>query len=297
MVSDKAVGTLSGLWIFPVKSMRGMRIEEAIFTKRGLLGDRAYALIDKESGKVASAKSVKNFPELFACEAAFLEPPQEDHEVPPVRITLPDGRSVRSDAGDGDAVLSDFFKRDVTLAKAAPEDFTIDQYHPDIEGADPAGHRDSVIEQKVGAAYFAEAGLDSPVPAGSFLDLFPVTLLTTSTLDRMAELEPESRFDERRFRMNIIVSSNEAGFVENDWVGHGLVIGDELRLSVVLPDPRCVMTTLAQEDLPRDINILRALVRHNKIPVGDEGLFPCAGVYAVVEKPGLVRLQDRVFLT
>ena len=69
-----------------------------------------------------------------------------------------------------------------------------------------------------------------------------------------------------------------------------------MQLNVALPDPRCVMTTLAQDDLPNDTNILRTLVRHNKIQVGDLGQFPCVGVYAVVGAPGSIQCGDRVVL-
>ncbi len=257
--------------------MKGERLEQGEFTERGLIGDRAYALIDVDSGKVASAKSVRLFPDLFGCSAVFVEPPQLDGGLPPVRITLPNGKSVTSATSDVDRVLSAFFRRDVTLARAAPDDFTIDQYHPDVEDADPAGHRDSVVEQKLGSAFFAQAGLPSPVPVGAFFDLFPVSVLTTSTLDQLTKLEPDSNFDERRFRMNVIVDSDKAGFVENSWIGHELAIGDTVRLNIALPDPRCVMTTLAQDELPRDTGVLRSLVRHNRIQVGDAGLFPCVG--------------------
>ncbi len=193
-------------------------------------------------------------------------------------------------------MLSAFFRRDVTLARAAPDDFTIDQYHPDVEDADPAGHRDTVVEQKLGSAFFAQAGLPSPVPVGSFFDLFPVSVLTTSTHDQLSELQPDSSVDERRVRMNVIVGTKEAGFVENNWIGHELAIGDTVRLSVALADPRCVMTTLAQEELPRDTDVLRALVRHNSVQVGDAGRYPCAGVYAVVQTSGAVRTGDSVSL-
>jgi hypothetical protein len=294
MMANTIVGSVARLWTFPVKSMRGGRIEQGEFTDRGLVGDRAYALMDAETGKVVSAKSVRLFPDLFGCQAAFVEPPRLDGELPPVRITLPDGRSVTSESSDADRVLSAFFRRDVTLARAAPDDFTIDQYHPDVEGADPAGHRDTVVEQKLGSAFFAEAGLPSPVSVGSFFDLFPISVLTTSTLDQLSEFQPGSRFDERRFRMNVIVDTEEAGFVENDWIGHELAIGDAVRLSVALPDPRCVMTTLAQDELPRDTDVLRTLVQHNRVQVGDAGRFPCAGVYAVVQASGAVRTGDRV---
>ncbi len=297
MATNTIVGTVARLWRFPVKSMRGERIEQGEFSDRGLVGDRAYALIDTETGKVASAKSVRLFPDLFGCRAAFVEPPRLNGELPSVRITLPDGGSVTSDSGDVDRVLSAFFKRDVTLARAAPEDYTIDQYHPDVEDADPAGYRDTVVEQKLGSAFFAEAGVPSPVQVGSLFDLFPVSVLTTSTLDRLSEIQPDISFDERRYRMNVIVGTEEAGFVENDWVGRELAIGDGVRLSVALPDPRCVMTTLAQDELPRDTDVLRTLVQHNRVQVGDAGRFPCAGVYAVVRAPGAVRTGDRVSLT
>jgi hypothetical protein len=120
-------------------------------------------------------------------------------------------------------------------------------------------------------------------------------VLTTSTLDRLGELEPESEFDVRRFRMNVIVGLPEHGFVENDWVGHSIAIGEEVRLSVALPDPRCCMPSVEQEDLPRDPKILKALARHNRIDVAG-ALFPCAGVYAVAESTGTIRKNDRVSL-
>jgi hypothetical protein len=57
------------------------------------------------------------------------------------------------------------------------------------------------------------------------------------------------------------------------------------------------MTTLAQDELPQDPDVLRTLTRHNRAQVGAAGQFPCAGVYAVVEAPGTMRTGDRVALT
>ena len=293
---SEPVGSVAGLWRFPVKSMKGEPLEQAELTEHGLVGDRAYALIDLDTGKVVSAKSVKLYPGIIACRAAFLEPPRLGHESPPVQISLPDGTTVTSDSGDLDRVLSRFLRRAVTLASRAPDDFTIDQYHPDVEDLDPAGYRDTVVEQRLGSAFFAKAGLASPVPVGSFFDLFPLSVLTTSTLDHLNELQPECRFDQRRFRMNLIVRTKEAGFLENDWTGRGLAVGEQVQLKVILPDPRCVMTTLAQDELPKATDVLRTLVRYNRIQVGAAGQFPCAGVYAVVQSPGNMRTGDRVVL-
>jgi MOSC domain-containing protein len=293
---SEAVGAVKALWRFPVKSMRGEKVEAADLRQAGLVGDRAYALIDTETGKVMSAKNPRLGPKLLGCRAVFAEAPEAGDEQPPVRITLPDGTTLRSHSPDCDTTLSDFFGRSVTLERAAPKDFTIDQYHPDIENLDPEGHRDTVTEQKLGSALFAELGLPSAVPVGAFFDVFPLSVLTTSTLDRLNELRPQSHFDERRFRMNVIVGTPEAGFLENRWTGRALQIGEQVRLSITIPDPRCVMTTLAQDDLPKDTEVLRTLVRHNRLDVAG-GLYPCAGVYAVVESPGPIREGDRVSLT
>jgi len=280
---------------FPVKSMQGERVDEAEVTDSGVLGDRAYALVDTETGKVLSGKSPRVGALLLSCRAEFVSAPAPGNEMAPVRVTLPDGTAVTTDARDADAALSDFLEREVTLQRAAPDDFTIDHHHPDVEGLDPDGHRDAVTMSKLGAAFFAEAGMPSPVPTGSFLDLFPVSVLTTSTLARLQALRPESRFAARRFRMNVVVDTQDDGFVENGWTGRSLHIGDTVRLAIVLSDPRCVMTTLAQDDLPKDNGILQTLVRHNRLEVAD-GRYPCAGVYSVVEVAGTTRVGDRVTL-
>ncbi len=288
-----SVGELANLWRFPVKSMLGQQCSDATLTEHGVLGDRAYGLIETETGKVVSAKNVKAFPQLFTCRAAFVEPPRLGESSPPVQISLPDGRTIVSDSADCDARLSQFFGRNVTLARSAPPNYTIDEHHPDLD-KDELG---PVAEAQLGSALFAKIGAPSPVPEGAFVDAFPVSVLTTATLEHLNVLSPQSRFDERRFRMNVIVRAQSCAFPENAWVSHTLEIGERVRLKVVMPDPRCVMTTLAQDDLPRDINVLRTLVAHNRIAVGNLGEMPCAGVYALVTSPGAIRVGDAIRLT
>jgi uncharacterized protein len=295
MTTSEHVGTVRALWRFPVKSMLGEELEAADVGPGGVVGDRAYAIRDRDTGKVASAKHPKLWPDLLGCRATFTEPPRPGEPPPPVQLDLADGTSVRSDAADVDAVLSRFFGRDVELAHAADNGYTIDQYHPDEQDYDPEGHRDEVVEAQLGAAFFTARGLPSAVPEGSFFDLFPLSVLTTATVARLNELEADSRFDARRFRMNVIVDVADEGFVENGWVGRTLAIGDDAQLGVALPDPRCVMPSLAQEDLPRDPRILKALARHNRLDVAGAS-YPCAGVYAVAASTGPIRTRDRVSL-
>jgi uncharacterized protein len=134
-------------------------------------------------------------------------------------------------------------------------------------------------------------------PSGTFFDFSAIHLLTTNTLDRLSELAPRSRFEVRRFRPNVVVECPRlAGFVENDWSRRIVGIGETVRLKVIIPTPRCVMTTLAQSDLPSDPAVLRATAEHNRIRAGGLGDLPCAGVYAAVLTPGTIRRGDPVRL-
>jgi len=56
------------------------------------------------------------------------------------------------------------------------------------------------------------------------------------------------------------------------------------------------MTTLPQDDLPGDTDILRTLLQNNRLQVADAGQFPCAGVYAVVTKGGTIRVGDQAIV-
>ena len=166
MNSSEPVGTVRALWRFPVKSMLGEQLDVVEVGDGGMTGDRGYAVRDRETGKVASAKHPKLWPGLLRCRAAFVEPPRPRHELPPVRIDLADGESVLSDASDTDAILSRFFGRDVELARAAQSGYTIDQYHPDEENYDPTdtGTRSS----KRGSALRSSpsTGCNPPCPTG-----------------------------------------------------------------------------------------------------------------------------------
>jgi uncharacterized protein YcbX len=151
-----------------------------------------------------------------------------------------------------------------------------------------------VTETKLGKRALQRGRHPLPLPEGSFLDVFPVSVITTSALDRLGELQPGSRFDVRRFRMNVIVATPADGFVENSWIGKTIAVGERVKLAVSVPDPRCVMTTVAQEGLERDPQILKALAQHNRLDFAGAGLYPCAGVYAVVASSGTIRTGDPV---
>jgi len=265
-------GSVVSLWRYPVKSMMGEELNASYVTERGLLGNRTRALVDQATGKVASAKNPRKWGKLFDFRASFVDPPKPGGPLPEVRISLPDGRSVVSERPGADGMLSEALGAQVRLMTASLEKPSYEEYWPDIEGL---ANRDKVTENFM--------------PARTFFDGAAVHLLTTATTDRLSELYPEGRFEARRFRPNLVVepSQHVRDFVEDGWVGRTLRVGEEVRLKVNRPCGRCVMTTLAQGDLPRDLGVLRTAAQHNKVRVG---------VYASVERGGNIKRTDSVWL-
>jgi len=121
MNDEYVVGSVLSILRYPVKSMMGEELTVADVMEGGLVGDRAYALIDNSTGKIASAKNPRKWARLFDCHASFIEPPRKSHPMPPVRIMLPDGSNIRSDQQNTNGTLSRFFEREVTLAETAPD--------------------------------------------------------------------------------------------------------------------------------------------------------------------------------
>ncbi len=270
--TQPVLGSVVSLWRYPVKSMMGEELNASEVTDHGLLGDRAYALVDPSNGKVASAKNPRKWPKLFDCRAAFIELLRSGEKIPPVRITLPNGAVVTSTQSDLNQALSKVLGREVTLGTTVPKTPSLEEYWPDIEGL---AHKETVT--------------DEAMPTNTFFDCAVVHVLTTATIDRLRELYPQGRFEVRRFRPNIVVEpvTGERNFVENGWIGHTLAIGEEVRLNVTGPCPRCVMTTLPQGDLPKDPGILRTAAQHNQAIVG---------IYATVLRGGTIHRGDAVRL-
>ena len=270
--TEMDIGSVLSLWRYPVKSMMGEELNASAITERGLLGDRAYALMDPSTGKVVSAKNPRKWSNLFEFRANYTEAPRPGEKLPPVQITLPESTIVTSEQSDIDQTLSAALGRDVELRTSAPKTPTLEEYWPDMDGLD---HRETVTDEEM--------------PPETFFDLAVIHVLTTATINRLRELYPAGRFEVRRFRPNILVepASGETTFVENSWIDRTLILGDEVRLSISGPCPRCVMTTLPQGDLPKDVGILRTATQQNQGNVG---------VYAKVLQGGKVRRGDPVRL-
>jgi uncharacterized protein len=261
------IASVVSLWRYPVKSMMGEELGSALLGAQGFIGDRSYALIDRATGKVASAKNPRKWPDMFKFSAALAAAPDRSG-IPPVQITTPDGKKIVSGTDEVDRILSMALDREVMLQSQVPETPSLEQYWPDMEDL---GHIEKVTNEAM--------------PPTSFFDCGVVHLLTAATLKRLGEFYPEGSFEVRRFRPNIFLDSLEEGFVENSWIGRTLAIGPEVRLLITQKTGRCVMTTLPQGNLPKDLGILRCAAQHNDGHVG---------VYASVVSGGTISSGDSV---
>lgn len=262
---------------YPVKSMLGERLSRVDVTPAGLAGDRRFALLDRTTGRVVSAKDPRRWRAMLTLRASGAAPD-------PVRIALPEGRQLSTD-GDVDDVLSDLLGAPVTLTATVPAGATLDRARPD-----------EVLAAGIDAVVPVD---ETPLGGGApvtFVDFAPVHLVTTATLDRIAADLPGRTVDAARYRPNLVVRTpGDAGFVENDWVGRALRIGPDLVLRVLAPTPRCAVPTLAHGSLPGDPDALRVPARLNRLaPVPQLGPLPCVGVYAQVVQPGPVHVGDAV---
>jgi uncharacterized protein len=284
------VGRVLEIGHFPVKSMLGAALDRVAVDASGLRGDRCWALVDAETGKVASAKDPRKWAGLLRFRARYVG---DGSAGAPIAITLPDGTEVRSD----DPAVSDR----VSAAVGRPVRLVSE---PVETGYDYVWEVDDIapIEVVTGTQNdtTAEGHPVSTMPLameapGTFQDVAPITVLTTAALRAMAARHPEGSWHPARFRANLLVDADGDEVVENDWIGRQVQVGAAV-IEVTALSPRCVMTTLAQPGLERDRGILRTVATHNRQEFAGFGQWACLGAYAKVVTPGAVALGDAVAL-
>jgi uncharacterized protein YcbX len=198
---------VTSIWRYPVKSMMGEEMNACYMTEKGVLGDRAYALVGTSTGKLVNAKNPLKWPNMFEYRASFTVPPDPAQALPPARITFPDGSHGLSKEEHMNQRLSESFGKPLQIIKASNKEIQFEGYIPDIE---ELANKNTVFTRTS--------------PKGTFFDIAMVHILTTATLNRIRHLIPESRIEVRRFRPNLVIDvPDEEGFVENGWVGKKFV--------------------------------------------------------------------------
>lgn len=270
------LGSIAELWRHPVKSMQGEQVDSVELDEHGIVGDRRFALRDLTTGTIVSAKRPRLGRLLLTCRATT--------SGDTVLVTVGDTTyDIHADRGRLDAALADLLEMPVRIdtVGTAPEVYTSEW--PDIDGLALSG-----------------VTVDLPLHHGSFADLAPLHVLTTTSLHHLRALVPDSTLTIQRFRPGIVIDDHRfadeaTSFVENHWSGLRARVGDA-ELTFGDAAPRCVMTTLAQPGLADDKGVLQAIARHNRRDFGGYGDFACLGAYADVSRSGTVRLGDAIEL-
>jgi uncharacterized protein YcbX len=286
------VGRVESLWRYPAKSMMGDRFAALAVNDRGVLGDRGWAVRDEARGGIRGAKKIGGLMRLHAC---YLEEPGEDLPPPPIEIELPDGNTVRSSDPDVNDRLSAALDHPVTLWPLQPPT-VLEHYRrggPDHEDMDKELRAIFGREPEEPLPSFEGLPIDVLIefesPPGTYFDAFPILLVTDRSVATLSRLAPDSRFDVRRFRPNVVVTVDydvTSDFPEQEWVGRRLQVGD-VELEVAAACPRCVMVTRGFADLPEDRRVLRTIVREAGQNIG---------VYANVVNSGMLTAHAPVRL-
>ena len=244
---------------YPFKSFQGEVLDSVDIDAKGALGDRRWALVDAATGKTLSAKR----------EPRLLDATARTEPDGTVVVTLPTGAEHATTDPALHAAAQQWLDRDVRIEQAADD-------------------QQRVFEFNISSEDDSSPMVDVPCPPGTFLDLAPVHVLTTASLRAAAASHPEGRWEPPRFRPTILVEKGDDdgdGFIEDDWIGKDVLIGGVV-LQPFMPTVRCAMTTRAQLDLPRDLDIAKTVNREHGGSLG---------VYCTVAQPG--RVETGEFLT
>jgi uncharacterized protein len=276
------VGSIDTVWRYPAKSMMGDSFPAVPVDDGGVVGDRGWAVRDEVRGGIRGAKKIGG---LMRLHARYVEEPRPGGAPTPIEVTSAEGQQVRSDDDDVDERLSQFLDHRVTLCPLRPAD-DLDHYRRGAPDADDAeAELRAIFGREPDEPLPSSEGIPLDVlipyesPPGTYFDAFPIHVVTDRSLATLAALVPDSEFDLRRFRPNVVVAVGddvEGEFPEQSWLGRKLHVGD-VELEVTASCPRCVMVTRGQGHLAEDRQVLRTIVRHAGQNIG---------VYANVVRPG-----------
>ncbi|MFI6513186.1 MOSC domain-containing protein [Streptosporangium sp. NPDC050855] len=113
-------GTVQRILRWPVKSLRGEELRRGHFDGRGLIGDRAYALVDERESHAGKVLTVRHRPEMLHWRAGYAGEPAslsgDDGRAP--ALTAPDGTVWEWDAPGLRGALTESLNTPLSLRAA-----------------------------------------------------------------------------------------------------------------------------------------------------------------------------------
>jgi uncharacterized protein len=285
----RMLGRISEVWRYPVKGMAGESLSACVLTDRGLQGDRRWAVRDIKRNEIQSCKFR---PGLLQVIAQWPEE-QRAADAQAVELLMPDGARVSSSAPDVHELLSRLLGHESRLEPLVAQTDARAFMRYKAKGHAWLEELKATFEREAGEPLpdfnnLPQDMIDYVSLPGSFFLVSPLHLLTTASLDYLRARQPQSDWDTRRFRPNLVIDTldSQSGLIEQSWLGGRLQLGEaELQCSATAP--RCGAVTRAQQALPADTSLLRTLVKD-----ADQNL----GIYADTLRAGILQVGDPVYL-
>jgi len=235
---------LSEIWIYPVKSLPGIRLESALVNARGFEYDRHWMLVDDEGQFMSQRRSVKMAKIKVALQNGALQLDYEAKES--LRIPM----QAHDDSKITVTVWKDTFQASVVSEQA-------DNWFSDILDMPVrlVSMRDAVTRR-------VDPGYASNNDQTGFADGFPFLLLGQSSIDDLNQRidDTDHVMDVRRFRPNLVVSGSRP-YAEDDWFR--VRIGN-IDFRVAKPCSRCVITTIDPDTTDKSPEPLKTLNTYRK---------------------------------
>jgi MOSC domain-containing protein len=230
------IATIAGLWVYPVKSCRGLRLSHASVTERGLAHDREWMIVDS-AGRFISQREI---PRL-----ALIVPTLSQTSL---ELTAPGKSALCVPLDQGGETLSVTVWRD-KLDAIDQGDAAAAWISAWIGCSARLVRFDSRSHRPCNPVYAGDTGAHT-----AFADGYPLLVLSEASL---AELNRRlaSPLPLNRFRPNIVLSAIEA--YDEDHIDELAVAGVTLRL--VKPCTRCEITTTDQSTAQRGAEPLATL--------------------------------------
>ncbi|XP_072503892.1 mitochondrial amidoxime-reducing component 1-like isoform X2 [Notamacropus eugenii] len=282
----RQVGTVAQLWIYPIKSCKGVPVNEAECTKVGLrsghLRDRFWLIINEEGNMVTARQEPRLVLISLTCEndsltlsAAYtqdLNLPIETPTTNVVRKCRVHGFEIEGrDCGDEAAQwITSFLKT---------QPYRLVHFEPHMR---PRNSKDKLD-------YFR------PTDKIPYADASPFMILSEASL---ADLN--SRLDKKvkvnNFRPNIVLSG--CGLYEEDsW--NKIFIGD-VEMKRIMACGRCILTTVDPDtgimDRKEPLETLRSYRQCDPSDQKVYGKAPLFGQYYILEDPGTIKVGDPVYI-
>lgn len=264
---------LSEIFIYPIKSVGGISLNEAVVEQRGLQFDRRMMLID-ENGMFITQR---NYPEMALLKTKIINDELivyhsvNKHSISiPLRELSQSSRKIKVTIWDDECsalIVSDevnqFFS-DILKIKCSLV------YMPDEEKRIVDPNKKYVADKHI----------------VSFADGYPFLIIGQSSLDELNRRMPKP-LPMNRFRTNFVFTGGEP-FEEDNW--SDFLIG-EIKFKSVKPCARCVITTTDQNTAERKEEPLKTLASFRRF--GNKVLF---GMNLVAYDTGKLRVGDQIIL-